>query len=93
MGFARPAASAVDQDCSSNGMRPVCDHGRACQPTKRNLQLFVAPLQNSIHSYDDLRPYIQAECDVLNGTFGVHVARGFDSVLTTTGAKFGLKLA
>ena len=93
MGFARPAVSAVDQDCSSNDMRPVCDHGCACQATKRNLQLFVARLQNSIHSNEDLRPYIQAECDVLNRTFGVHVARGCESVLTTTSEKFGLKLA
>ena len=93
MGFARPAVSAVDQDCSSNGMRPVCDHGRAWQPTKRNLQLFVARLPNSIHSCDDLRRYMQAECDVLNRTFGVPVARGCHSVLTTRSAKFGLKLA
>ena len=93
MWFARPAISAVDQDCSSNDMRRVCDHGRAYQPTKRNMQRFVAPLQNSIHSYNDWRQYIRAECDVLNATFGVHVAQGRHSVLTAASVKFGLQLA
>jgi hypothetical protein len=36
---------------------------------------------------------MQAECDVLNRAFGVHVARGCQGVLTTASAKFGLKLA
>jgi hypothetical protein len=93
MWFARPAVSAVDQDCSSNDMRPVCDHGRAYQPTKRNLQLLVAPLHDSIHSYDDWRQYMRAECYVLHATFGVHAAQRSHSVLTTASAKFGLKLA
>jgi hypothetical protein len=93
MGFVRPAVNAVDQDCSSNDMRPVCDHGLPYQPPERNLRLVVARLQNSAHPYHDWHQYIRAEWFVLKATFRVHVARGCLSVLTAASEKFGLQLA
>jgi hypothetical protein len=93
MGFARPAASAVGQDCSSKDMRRVCDHGRLYQQPKQNLQLEVARLQNLARPYHDWNQHIRAEWYALNATFGVHVARGCLSVLTAASVKFGLKLA
>jgi hypothetical protein len=93
MRFAQPAVSAVDQDCSSNDMRPVCDHGRPYQPPKRNLRQVVARLLNSARRYHGWRQYIRAEGCVLNTTFRVPVPRGCLSVLTAASEKFGLKLA
>jgi N-formylglutamate amidohydrolase len=93
MWFARPAVSAVDQDCSSNDMRRVCDHGRLYQQQKQNLQLEVARLQNLARPYHDWNQCIRAEWYALNATFGVHVAQGCHSVLPAASVKFGLKLA
>ena len=93
MEFARPAVSAVDQDCSSNDMHRVCDHGRSYQPPQRNLQPEVARLQNSARRYRHWKQYIRAEWYVLNAAFRVHVARGCLSVFTAASEKFGLKLA
>jgi len=93
MRFARPAVSAIDQDYSSNNVRPACDHGRPYQPPNRNLKLVVAPLQNAARPYHRWRQYVRAEWYVLNSTFRVHMARGCVSVLTAASEKFGLKLA
>jgi hypothetical protein len=93
MWFARPAVSAVDQDCSSNDMRRVCDHGRLYQQQKQDLQLEVALLQNLARRYHDWNQYIRTEWYALNATFGVHVAQGCHSVLTAASLKFPLKLA
>jgi hypothetical protein len=93
MWFARPAVSAVDQDCLSNDTRRVCDHGRRYQQPKQNLQLAVARLQNLARPYHDWRQYIRTECCASNATFGVHVAQRCHNVLIAASAKFGLKLA
>jgi hypothetical protein len=93
MWFARLAASAVDQDCSSNDMRRVCDLGRSYQPPKRSLQLEVARLQNLARPYHDWNQYIRAEWYALNAAFRVYAARGRRSVFTAASEKFGLKLA
>jgi hypothetical protein len=93
MWFARPAISAVDQDCSSNDMRRVCDHGRLYQLQEQNLQLEVARLQNLARPYRDWNQYSRAEWYALNAIFGVRVAQGCHSVLTAASVKLGLKLA
>jgi hypothetical protein len=93
MGFARLAVSAVDQDCSSNDMRRVCDHQRPYQPPKRNSQLEVARLQNSARPYHDWNKHIPAEWYAPNAAFRVRVARGCLTALTAASEKFGMKLA
>jgi hypothetical protein len=93
MWFARSAVSAVDEDCSSNDMRRVCDQGRLYQQPKQNLQRVVARLQNLARPYHDWNQYIRAEWHASNAAFGVHVAQGCHSVLTAASVKFGLKLA
>jgi N-formylglutamate amidohydrolase len=93
MWFSRPAVSAVDQDCSSNDMRRVCNHGRRYRQQKQNLRLEVARLQKLARPYHDWNQYIRAEWYALNATFGVHVAQGCHSVLTAASVKCGLKLA
>jgi N-formylglutamate amidohydrolase len=93
MWFARFAVSAVDEDCSSNDMRRVCDHGRLYQQPKQNLQLAVARLQNLARPYHDWNQSIRAEWYASHATFGVHFAQGCHSVLTAASVKFGLNLA
>lgn len=93
MGFARPAVSAVDQDCSSNDMRRICDHQHSYQPPKRNSQLEVARLQNSAFPYHDYNPYIRAKWSAPDAAFRVRLARGCLTALTAASEKFGMKLA
>jgi hypothetical protein len=93
MWLARLAVSTVDQDCSSNDMRRVCDHGRLYRQQKQDLQLEVAHLQNPARPYHDWNHSIQAEWYALHAKFGVLVAQGCRSVLTAASVKFGLKLA
>jgi hypothetical protein len=93
MWFAWPAISAVDQDCSSNDMRRVCDHGRLYQPAKRNSRLEVARLQNSARPYHDRNHYIRTKWNAPNAAFRVRVARTCLTVLTDASEKFGMRVA
>lgn len=93
MGFARFAISALDQDCSSNDMYRVCDHGSPYQLPGRNSPLEVARLQNSARRYCDWNQYIREEWYLRSAAFRVHVARECGSVLTAASEKFGSKLA
>jgi hypothetical protein len=93
MWFARPAVSAVDQDCSSNDTCRVCEHGRLDQQPKQDLQLEVARLQILARSCHDWNRYIRANWYALNAAFGVQVAQGCHRVLNAASVKFGLKLA